>query len=652
VVFDYQHVDSSVDNLDVGIWASSFQNLDLKLNGSDMPVFTFLPPASGASIPQCSPPGNNCSTYYRGAHANFQDPYNSFWRSAMDHIEQSEGKEDAAKIDVDYRFDDESWLDSARVGVRWAERDQTTRFSSYNWGALSEIWGNNGPVWFTDPINGSPTTAGGPTSADHIELYPFTDFMRGQVPTPTGLEPLPFYLGNTAQNYAALSAFALSVGDEWQARNNASGCPQHWVPMAQRCGVVAGTPFLPGEINPVHERNNAIYGMIRFGNRLGNGGVNLSGNLGLRYSRTSREASGYYSFPQRTFTCTPPQNGQPPTPFCALGPTVLAAANAFQNGAITPINAKLSYEYFLPSVNLKLELGGGLQFRAAFNQGIAPPDFGLTRAFYNIILDTNDTTIANNGGPRALFNVGNPYLKPIRSNNYDLTAEWYFSSVGQLTVSLFKKDLRGVLTNGTDRLTFTNNGATFGAIVTTPLNSTETGRVKGVEVGYQQTYTFLPGFLSGLGLAANFTYVDSKGVRQSTLSGTDPDVAAGRIANVDTSKLPLQGLSKYTFNLAPFYQAGGFELRAAYSWRSRYLLTVRDVIVPFAPVFNESTGQLDASVFYNVTPNIKMGFQGVNLLNSTLRTTQVINNDLVRRPRSWFMNDRRIIFSLRAKIGG
>jgi len=73
--------------------------------------------------------------------------------------------------------------------------------------------------------------------------------------------------------------------------------------------------------------------------------------------------------------------------------------------------------------------------------------------------------------------------------------------------------------------------------------------------------------------------------------------------------------------------------------------------VPFAPVFNEATGQLDASAFYSVTPNIKMGFQGVNLLNSTLRTTQVINNDLLRRPRSWFMNDRRIVFSIRAKFG-
>jgi TonB-dependent receptor len=636
VNLDYQHTFSHVRNTDFGIWTSTFQNAEIHMHGDDPATVNFLPLTNGGTL------------YMNPQHNSYLDPYNSYYRSAMDHIEDSDGNEDAARIDLDYSFPEDSWLTSIRAGYRFSDRENTARFSTYNWGVLSEIWGGSGPVWLDDPINGNPNTAGG--SPGPGEPFFFPDFFRGTVNLPTGAGRL-FFPDELIKNYAAAGAAGLAIGDEWRDRL-ANGCPQNWVPLAQRCGVIAGTPFLPGEINPVHERNNAIYGEIRFGNPIGDGGVNLSGNVGLRYSKTTRAASGYFSFPQRSYTCTPPQNGQPPTPFCALGPTVLAAANAFQNGALTPINVKLDYHYFLPSVNLKLQLGGGLQFRAAFNQGVAPPDFGLTRAFYNVVLDTLDTTIINNGGPIARFNVGNPYLKPIRSNNYDLTAEWYFSSVGQLTLSLFKKDLKGVLTNGTDRLTFTNNGATFGAVVTTPLNSTETGRVKGLEIGYQQTYTFLPGFLSGLGLAANFTYVDSKGVKQSTLSGTDPDVAAGRIANVDTSKLPLQGLSKYTVNIAPFYQAGGFEIRGAYSWRSRYLLTVRDVIVPFAPVFNEATGQLDASVFYNVTPNIKMGFQGVNLLNETIRTSQVINNNLDRRPRSWFMNDRRIIFSLRAKFGG
>jgi outer membrane receptor protein involved in Fe transport len=74
------------------------------------------------------------------------------------------------------------------------------------------------------------------------------------------------------------------------------------------------------------------------------------------------------------------------------------------------------------------------------------------------------------------------------------------------------------------------------------------------------------------------------------------------------------------------------------------------VIVPFAPIFNESTGQLDGSIFVSLNKNIKVGVQAVNILNEVTRTTQVINNDLLRAPRSWFMNDRRFTASLRVSF--
>ena len=200
------------------------------------------------------------------------------------------------------------------------------------------------------------------------------------------------------------------------------------------------------------------------------------------------------------------------------------------------------------------------------------------------------------------------------------------------------------------RQSFTNNGATFDGIITTPINSTETGRLKGLEVGYQQTYDFLPGPLAGLGIAANFTFIKSKGVAQQSLDRNDPNVAAGVIANIDTGALPLQGLSKYQVNFAPFYQMGGLEIRGAYNWRSKNLLTIRDVIVPNAPVIAESYGQLDASIFYSVTDSIKMGIQGVNLSNSITRTSYVLNDALLTRPRNWFIADRRFTFSVRASF--
>lgn len=648
---DYQHVRSEVNVYDLSVRNVTYQDVTIAMNGKDPATVSFAPPPTCPTRAACPsvPANRGLPRYFLPPNDSYLSPFNSFYGAAMDHVENSDGNEDAARIDLTYTAPG-GWLKSITAGYRFADRENTARFSAYNYGVLSDIYAGAGPVWLDKPVNGIPDNIG--TSPSRLggsvgpqQPFFFDNFYRGGIPSPAGPGRLYFPV-DLLRDYAAASATLLQIGDEWRPRL-VNGCPQNWVPLAQRCGVIAGTDYLPNEINPVRETVNAGYVMARFGNTLGNG-WRLNGNIGVRYTSTVRRASGFNAFPQRTYTCpTPPATNR----LCDLGPGVIADATRFANGALTPIEARLHYDYFLPAVNAKLEVGGGLQFRAAFNQSISLPEFGLTRAYYNVVLNTQDDTIISNGRPVAIFNVGNPYLKPVRADNYDLTAEYYFSKVGQVSLALFAKDIRGVVSNGTERLSFTNNGATFDALVTTPFNSPETGRVRGLEVGYSQTYDFLPGPLAGLGLTANFTYVDASGVRQSTLNGTDPDVAAGNVATVDTSRLPLQGLSKYTVNAQPFYQFGKLELRAAYSWRSRYLLTTRDVIVPFAPIIGEPSGQLDGSVFVNVTPNLRFGLQGYNLTAATTRTSQVINSDLLTAPRSWFKADRRVTLSLRARFG-
>ncbi|ALL12553.1 TonB-dependent receptor [Caulobacter henricii] len=653
--FDAQHVDSKVDNIDVGIWTSSFQNAAITLNGNDLPTVAFSLPGNGLTPSNCLPINNNCPSYGRGTHANLSDPYNHFWRSAMDHIEQSEGTENSLKVDVEYKFNDDTWFDSVKAGVRWHERDQTTRFSSYNWGVLSEIWGNNGPVWLDDKVDGivdsNPLGAAGSTTASATELWGFPNFMRGQTPLPTGTDARLFYAGNAATDYKTMSDFALLVGDEWQPRNGANGCPQHWVPLAKRCNTIAGTPFLPQEINPVNEVNKAAYVMTRFKGDLG--AARVSGNIGLRYTSTTREADGFLAFPNTNFTtdaqCAIVPVGQAPTPFCQLAPSVRAAARAWANGAVTPTTESKDFNYWLPSFNVKVVMPNGLQYRLGASKTLAPPDIGLTRNYYNLSLNTNADGISN-GRPSGNVTVGNPGLKPTQSTNLDASVEWYFASVGSLTFAAFYKELTDVATNTTQRVPFTNNGATFDVVTTTPGNSDKKAKVKGFEIGYQQFYDFLPKPLDGFGINANYSYIESNGVPQSTLSATDPDVAAGRVTTVDTSKLPLQGLSKHNANFAAIYEKGPISARLAYNWRSDFLLTVRDVIVPYAPIMNEATGQLDGSFFYTVNPKVKIGVQGVNLLNETTMTSQVLNSSLLKTGRSWFMNDRRYTFVMRASF--
>lgn len=644
--FDFQHVESTVDVTDIGLWASTYQNAAIALNGDSIPWVIFQPPGLDGTPCAGNPGTQNCPAYYRTGHDSFSDPFNSFPRAAMDHIEQSEGTLDAFRADGEYHFNNpDRWAESIRFGYRHSNRDQTTRFSTYNWGVISEQWGNGGPVWLDSAMPG-----GGGQLSDYFTTFSFDNFMRGQVPVPTGDEPRLFWGSNIIQNYQQMEDFAVGVGSAWRPTTTC----ENWEPLAARCGQFEpGTPFLLQEVNPIQETNDSLYAMLRFDQEMDNG-VHVSGNFGLRYVNMTRETQGYHSFTNVTFSseadCAAVPAGQQPPDFCLLSLSERDAARAFADGSITPNTTSHDMEYYLPSFNAVARLENGWQFRLGVSKTITMPDVGLTRNFYNITLQA---PIFDNNGVRVLdptinSTVGNPYLDPIESMNFDASAEWYFASVGSLTFALFYKQLDNVITNGTERLTFTNNGATFSGVVTTPSNSPEQGTVKGFELAYQQTYDFLPGIWSGLGMNASYTYVDSEGVVQSTLSATDPDVAAGRVANIDTSLLPLQGLSEHTVNVAGFYENDWMSLRLAYAWRSDFVVTVRDVIVPFAPIIQESGGQLDGSAFFSVNDNIRVGVQGVNLLNQVTRTSQVLNNDLLTAPRSWFMNDRRVTFIIRA----
>ena len=56
------------------------------------------------------------------------------------------------------------------------------------------------------------------------------------------------------------------------------------------------------------------------------------------------------------------------------------------------------------------------------------------------------------------------------------------------------------------------------------------------------------------------------------------------------------------------------------------------------PVFQKSSGQLDASITANVTPHFSLTLNGVNLLN-TIRSTYY---GIETRPRDSIANDRQI----------
>jgi TonB-dependent receptor len=613
--FDGQYVKSATKQTDFSVYGSTFADVALDMSGNT-PDINFL-----------APNGTDSAAY-------FADPANSYYRAAMDHFEDNAGHEWAFKADATYEFGDDSFLKRAKVGARYADRDQTVRYSLYNWGVLSEVWDGSGPVTFAD------------TDGNSDGLYSFDNVFRGK--GPDGLQA-NYLNGNPATNYEAAAAQALAANAIW--RNEKGANSGGWTPAGQRAGAVSGTNFLPSEVYTNSEETKAAYARLDFGTQ-GNdlfGGLKVSGNVGLRYVQTTDKADGFFTFPTRnqiigSATSVDTFCGQPAqtSPFCRLTAAQQQAVLTFSNGTAINQTTRNRLDHFLPSFNLKVGITPNLISRFAYSKAISRPSFERLQSTTLIQPTSGLSVFQLEGGSRD----ANPYLKPVEANQFDLTAEWYFAKVGSLTAAVFYKDLSNVIVgNVAQTRSVTNNGITQDVLFVGPQNADRHSNVKGFELAYQQTYDFLPGFLSGLGVQANYTYVDPSNIPQGRgAQATSPTTT------IDVSRLPLEGLSRHTINGTVFYEKGPLSLRAAYNWRSKYLLTIRDEIAPFLPIYSSAFGQLDGTILYSVNDNFKIGFQGVNLLDSTTKTESVINAAGQAAPRSYFKNDRRFSLTTRLKF--
>ena len=616
---DGQYVRTNSEDFDVTSYTDTFADEYLDLTGN-LPVATPLKPTNNAS-PNSRIEGESNSQY-------FADPANYFYRAAMDHMDHSKGHEWAFKGDLSYDIDsDIPFLEKIRVGGRYSNRDQKVEYTSYNWGYLSEVWDGTGNAVYLNQFGQAQS-----------ELFSFDNFFQGKTAAPEGW----YYSGQQLKNYKQASDFFKQVNQVWQQQNG--GFAGGWTPVGERAGVVPGTPYLPGEIDTSGEKTKAAYAMLDFGSKEPIfGDVTFRGNIGVRYVGTEDQAVGSIQFPANNLGGTYAQicqSGSAPAPICGLGEAYYDNLVTFSNSASTASTVRNKFHNWLPSFNLIVSPTRTIQLRFAYSQQIQRPDFGFLRNFVSLTTSTGEVPLS--------ANAGNPYLKPALSKQWDIGAEWYFSRVGSLTFDFFHKNVHDFFYQSTVMRPFTNNGVTENAFVIAPANFHGVGKIKGFEVGYQQTFDFLPGVLSGLGAGATFSHVLSKGLPNSFLSNVSDAPAA--TPSTGRGNLPFEGLSKNNINLTGFYEKGPISLRVAYNWRSKFLETAVDEIFPYFPVYQKSTGQLDASIFWNIDKHFKLGVQGVNLTNTVTKTLQQFTASGMTAPASYFITDRRFAFILRGNF--
>jgi TonB-dependent receptor len=663
---DVQHIDAQADNYDILVANRTMANAKYGVDRDGTPRIELLP-------------GSNVN-YAPGFLAN---PHNYFIPFIQDHLEDNEARETAVRADLDYRLGGSPWLDSLKLGVRFADREQKVRYSTYNWSAVAQPGVCNGPGFNIDNSSPAPYPSGcnqpgrvfNGYGANIWDVSSLGDFYDGRV-FPNG--PMVFLdratLLDRERHIQALSG----------ATTNS---PLPWTPLCQRATNTAGC-FIDPEILDVAEQTQALYAMLRFGGEGATifGGIGVRGNIGLRYVRTEVASDGGVAFPLDSWyrsaaatPCNSPLIGNSVTHLsCWLTPELLA----FSNGAGIDNDLRRMHDNLLPSLNVRFRLDEHHYIRFGASRSLSRPDFGLLRNYVGIQSPLTDTsadspyliyrtpdaphTPENVTGYRFVFHADSGFggLEPITSDNFDLAFERYWGKSSSFTLGLFHKRFNGSITFGEFEREIENNGTTQRVIVRGPRNGAGGGQLRGVEISLQTFFDSLPGAWRGLGVQLNYTHVRQSGIDNSNLAARPGYTPGSTIAFggglqvtdevIDSHRLA--GISDDSYNIIALYEYGPIGARLAYSWRSEFLTNNLDCCIGL-PMWQKASGYLDGSIRFQIGNNIELSVDGSNLLNTTTVNQQQLFGDslltpgaaAVRRDSAWIRSDRRYQLGIRAK---
>ena len=253
------------------------------------------------------------------------------------------------------------------------------------------------------------------------------------------------------------------------------------------------------------------------------------------------------------------------------------------------------YTHVLPDLLARYNVGDNLVLRAAYTTTIGRPNY--TDIVPRRDFDAQELTP---GVFQGAYSEGNPDLKPYKSQNFDASAEYYLRPAGILSVGVFHKEIDNPIYSRTiNNVNVSFEGRQFSRLDVSRPENAESGKLTGVELNYQQQFTFLPGALKGLGLSGNFTLVDSKAK------------VFGR-----ADELPFFRQSDKLANAAVFYELAGFEARLAVTHRSPYL---EAVISPGFDAYVATRTQWDLKLSYAINERISVSADILNINNAPLR---------------------------------
>jgi TonB-dependent receptor len=191
---------------------------------------------------------------------------------------------------------------------------------------------------------------------------------------------------------------------------------------------------------------------------------------------------------------------------------------------------------------------------------------------------------------------GNIELKPVFSRNYDLAIERYFGGDGYVSAGVFHKDYQRNVYRSTQSVIFEGELTR----ITEPRNA-RGGKVTGVELAYDQRFTFLPAPFDGFGLTVNYTHTDSS---------LDSDLPA-----LAGTKLPLFDQVGDTFNASLRYERGRIRTRLSLHHRSDTLFDLATDAALAVGRYEAPSTTLDFTASYKLNRGWTVFLEFANLTN-------------------------------------
>ncbi|MDB5766236.1 MAG: chiP-II [Collimonas fungivorans] len=270
-----------------------------------------------------------------------------------------------------------------------------------------------------------------------------------------------------------------------------------------------------------------------------------------------------------------------------------------------------SYVDVLPSMNLKFDLSKDVVARFAASKTMTRPDYSALAGQVALSPPAQFGSIGSGTG-------GNPDLKPITSNNFDASLEWYFAPRSLVSASIFNMNLTSYVGLGTVTRSYVTSTPDHPANymadyqLTVPINTS--GTVNGIELAYEMPLG------KNFGFATNATFINA----------------------YDSTNGPLVGASKRTANLTAYYEDERFNARISYNYRSSFYSGL-DRSTAF---YQAGVGTLAMSLGYKYSEQLSFTLDAQNLNDPTLKY-YALNED---QPRAFYKNGRQFYLNAHLKF--